>query len=513
MGALSHQLRRSASRTIGGLLTRAIVKVAPPDHRDLEASLLDELYAALLGESLWQRARHAPADLAARYLAFAAKRGRLAALAPRPVGGRIFPRLPKWRDALIDKALSRMCAANPQAGQQRHSVHELAKVEFSVRSGSAGEEQLGRLLALVPSEVRLVRDRDRSRSDRISDPIREALWPAEVLAYVADDVSRFGSATDVDHSNIYAAFIDVYGDSAPDRLHAEVAAYHRLFRKRLDDLVPADRARVEHLCSGRFAAALGDYPAPTPARRLPGEMGGGVSESVVLIGLLCAIGWLIAYAGIIHRGFADATYGMPLAALVANLSWEFIYGFLLDPLGDYFHTSSIFGFLVDAVIGWQAWTYGRDQFPGTLLGRHFGPLFLLSLAVAFPVTYHAFLEFNDSGGEYTGFGINLMMSILYIVMLERRGSPAGQSMYIAVGKWLGSFFAWVAAALTVTTSPSQTWPAGWRQFARDSLRHRSYPLTPLVNVMYGWTFVLDAAYSVLLYRRLRLAGISPWRRF
>lgn len=70
----------------------------------------------------------------------------------------------------------------------------------------------------------MVRDRGRSRSGRISDPIREALWPAEVLAYVADDVSRFGSATDVDRCNIYAAFIDVYGDCAPERLHAEVAA-------------------------------------------------------------------------------------------------------------------------------------------------------------------------------------------------------------------------------------------------------------------------------------------------
>lgn len=512
MGTLS-QLRRSASRTIGGLLTRAIVKVAPPDHRDLEVSLLDELYAALLDPSLWQRARQAPADLAARYLAFAVKRGRLAALAPSPVGGRIFPRLPKWRDALIDKAIGRMCAANPEARQQLRSVYELAQVEFSVRSGSADEEQLGRLLALAPSEVRLVRDRGRSRGDRISDPIREALWPAEVLAYVADDVSRFGSATDVGRSNIYAAFIDVYGDSAPERLHAEVAAYHRLFRKRLDDLVPADRARVEQLCSGRFAAALGDYPAPTPGRRLPGEVGGAVSGSVVLFGLLCVVGWLVAYASIIHRGFVDATYGVPLAALVANLSWEFAYGFLLDPLGDYFHTSSIFGFLVDTVIGWQAWKYGRAQFPGTLLGRHFRPLFLLSLAVAFPVTYLAFLEFNDPDGEYTGFGINLMMSVLYIVMLERRGSPAGQSMYIAIGKWLGTFCAWAATALTVTTSPSRTWPEGWRQFARDSMSNRSYPLTPLINVMYGWTFVLDAVYSVLLYRRLRLAGISPWRRF
>lgn len=70
-----------------------------------------------------------------------------------------------------------------------------------------------------------------------------------------------------------------------------------------------------------------------------------------------------------------------------------------------------------------------------------------------------------------------------------------------------------ATALTVTTSSSRTWPTGWTQFARDALLHRSYPLTPLINVMYAWTFVLDGAYSVLLYRRLRLAGISPWRRF
>ena len=129
------------------------------------------------------------------------------------------------------------------------------------------------------------------------------------------------------------------------------------------------------------------------------------------------------------------------------------------------------------------------------------------------MTYLAFLEFNDPDGEYTGFGINLMMSILYLVMLERRGGPDGQSMYIAVGKWLGTFCAWVATALTVTTPPDRTWPEGWRQFTRDSLQNRSYPLTPLINVMYGWTFLLDAVYGVLLYRRLRVAGISPWRRF
>jgi hypothetical protein len=510
MGTLSDQLRRSASKAVGGLLTRAIVGVGPPAGRDIEAGLMEDVYARLLRESVWRRARQAPGDLAVRYLAFAAKRGRLTASAPDPVGGRILPRLPERRDALIDKALVRLCAT-PRAGRQLRLLQELAEVESAVRGGSTDEQQLGRLLELAPTEVRLVRDRARSRDGRISDSVREALEPAEVLAYVAGEVSRYGSATEPNRSMLYTAFVDVHGDAAPDRLRDEVAAYYRLFLERLDDVPPQDRSRVEELCGRRFAAALGDYPVPTPGR--PAEVGGGVSGSVVLFGLLCVVGWLVAYASIISRGFADATYGVPLPALVANLSWEFAYGFLLDPLGDYFHTASIFGFLIDLVIGWQAWKYGGRQFAGTPAGRHFRPFLLLSLAVAFPVTYLAFLEFNDPDGEYTGFGINLMMSILFLVMLERRGGPDGQSMYIAVGKWLGTFCAWVATALTVTTSPDRTWPAGWRQFIRDSLRNRSYPLTPLINVMYGWTFMLDAVYSVLLYRRLRLAGIPPWRRF
>lgn len=510
MRTVKNQMRRSASAALGGLLTRAIVGVAPPAGRDFEAGLLNEVYAPLLGESLWRRVRQAPGDVAVRYLAFAAKRARLAASAPEPVGGRILSRLPQWRDALIGSALSRLCA-DSRAREQLRLLDKLAEVESAARSGPTDEKQLDCLLELGPTEARLVRDRGCSRSRRMSDAIRDALRPAEVLAYVADDMSRYGSATEPNRSVLYTAFVDVYGDAAPHRLRERVAAYHLLFRERLDDLPTEDRQRIEELCTSRFAAALGDYPPPTPGR--PADMGSGVSGSVVLFGLLCVVGWLVAYLSIISRGFADATYGVPLPALVANLSWEFAYGFLLNPLGDYFHTSSVFGFLVDLVIGWQAWTYGAREFAGTSAGRHFQSFLLLCLAVAFPVTYLSFLEFNDPDGEYTGFGINLMMSILYLVMLERRGGPEGQSMYIAVGKWLGTFCAWVATALTVTTSPERTWPQGWRQFTQGSLGNRSYPLTPLINVMYGWTFVIDAVYSVLLYRRLRLAGISPWRRF
>jgi len=70
------------------------------------------------------------------------------------------------------------------------------------------------------------------------------------------------------------------------------------------------------------------------------------------------------------------------------------------------------------------------DFDVPLVKRYFPVFFCAAVAIAFPVVYLGFLEFNDPDGEYTGFGINLMMSMLFVAMLLRRDSPAGQSMYI-----------------------------------------------------------------------------------
>ena len=86
-------------------------------------------------------------------------------------------------------------------------------------------------------------------------------------------------------------------------------------------------------------------------------------------------------------------------------------------------------------------------------------------------------------------------------------------MYIAVGKWLGTLFAWIATALTVTTSQSNPLPDGFASFVADSLTHDSYPLTRLINVLYLGIFVADVLYIVLLRARLKEARLSPWRRF
>ncbi len=51
----------------------------------------------------------------------------------------------------------------------------------------------------------------------------------------------------------------------------------------------------------------------------------------MLLMLGSGIFWTITYILIIQRGLRDHTYGMPLVALCANISWEFIFSFILPP--------------------------------------------------------------------------------------------------------------------------------------------------------------------------------------
>lgn len=234
---------------------------------------------------------------------------------------------------------------------------------------------------------------------------------------------------------------------------------------------------------------------------------------VIALGTSCVIFWVIAYFGIIWRGFKDRTFGMPIAALAANLSWEAMYSFAIDPLGDYLHILSIPCFFVDLVIAWQCFTWGARDFAHPFIRRNFKLLFAGAIAIAYPMLYYAFYEFRDPLGEYTGFGINLMMSILFVAMLLRRDSVAGQSMYIAIAKWLGTLLAYLATAVQATTTMADPWPDSVWSFVTAALAHDRYPLTPLIHVTYLAIFVIDVLYIYLLYQKMRESKINPFRRF
>ena len=193
--------------------------------------------------------------------------------------------------------------------------------------------------------------------------------------------------------------------------------------------------------------------------------------------------WTAVYVLIIRLGFRDKTYGMPIAALCANISWEFIFSFLY-PHAPPQNFINIIWFGFDLVIVFQMLRFGKFEFA---LPSLFYPAFILGLLVSFGAVLAITVEFNDWDGRYAAFGQNLMMSVLFVAMLLKRQEVRGQSIYIALFKMLG------------TLLPSILF------FLR-------FPNSPLLNFLYMSIFVFDLIYAVLLYAKHRELGINPWRR-
>ncbi|WP_339328983.1 phytoene/squalene synthase family protein [Streptomyces formicae] len=195
---------------------------------------------------------------------------------------------------------------------------------------------------------------------------------------------------------------------------------------------------------------VSDPPSIAAARR---EGASAVSDDVMLsstafnVGIaLCGVFWTVAYVLIIRRASADGTYGMPVVALCANLSWEAISSFTQPPPGFLGPVPFVWLF-IDLVIAWQALRYGPGQFPRTS-ARIFYGMFGLTLVMALTMTFQlnrAFMAYyNDHWGLYAGFAAALMMATLFLFMLYNRASTAGQSVPIAVCMLLGNFCAGAA---------------------------------------------------------------------
>jgi hypothetical protein len=149
--------------------------------------------------------------------------------------------------------------------------------------------------------------------------------------------------------------------------------------------------------------------------------------------------WTLTYLLIIRQGFLHRTYGMPLVALCANISWEFIFAFVY-PHDLPQRAVNVVWLSFDVVILVQLLLYGPREF-ATLPRRLFYAAFALALATAFGAVLTVTLQFDDSDGAYSAFGQNLMMSILFVTMLYSRGSMRGQSVWIAVLKMVGTALA------------------------------------------------------------------------
>jgi hypothetical protein len=221
-------------------------------------------------------------------------------------------------------------------------------------------------------------------------------------------------------------------------------------------------------------------PAEPPVIMQRAEVPDALFLSLLLVQGFC---WIYAYALLIHRGHVDRYLGIPVFAVVLNLTWELTFLFVL-PIPRQQVPINAAWVLLDLFIIRLAFQYGRKDFPG-LSAAAFKRTILLALAYSMLFQILLGWELGDNEGIYGALAINVYMSYAFIDLLRRRRSSAGQSLHIAVAKCVGTF----AAGLMFFC---------W------------YPQRYLLSLLTLTVLVLDVVYIRLLHRQLRAEGASPF---
>ena len=158
-----------------------------------------------------------------------------------------------------------------------------------------------------------------------------------------------------------------------------------------------------------------------------------------ILTLIGGVSWSIVYILVIFRSFRDKTYGMPFWALAFNIAWEFIFSFVLVPATPGLQgTINQVWFALDVVLVLTYVLYGRKEWPPRISKKLFYPYSILVLLVGYLFVYLLSVELDHSQGMYAAFIQNLMMSVLFINMLNNRKSREGQSIGIAFFKMIGT---------------------------------------------------------------------------
>jgi hypothetical protein len=197
---------------------------------------------------------------------------------------------------------------------------------------------------------------------------------------------------------------------------------------------------------------------------------------ILFLTIVSGLAWTVVYIDAIRVGFRDRTYAVPAAALGLNFAWEALYATRSITTG--ISAQGFFNIawgLADVVIVYTFLKFGRSELPAWVTRRLFIGWALLLAVTSFAVQLLFVAEFGwDAASRYAAFLQNLLMSGLFIAMFVARGGSRGQTLLIAVAKWIG------------TLAP--TFVFGW------------YGHSPLILGVGLLCSILDLAYLGLLWR-------------
>ena len=161
---------------------------------------------------------------------------------------------------------------------------------------------------------------------------------------------------------------------------------------------------------------------------------------MLFLTLLSGLAWTLVYTDAIRVGFRDSTYAVPVAALALNFAWEAIYAVhgLTEPFAAQTVVNIVWA-LADRVIVYTYVRFGRSEFSQFVSRAMFVGWGVLFFVASFVVQWLFVVEFDwELAPRYAAFLQNLLMSGLFIAMFVARRGLRGQSLLIAVAKWVGT---------------------------------------------------------------------------
>lgn len=156
----------------------------------------------------------------------------------------------------------------------------------------------------------------------------------------------------------------------------------------------------------------------------------------------------MTYIIIIYKSFKDKTCGMPLFALALNLAWEFTFSFIYPPENLLMaRIMFILWLILDLIILYTFFKYGYEnlKYKNLITKKELNIFAILDIlfSIIFIILFvnDISILYENSIVQASGFIANLqnlIMSILFVNMILNRGNTLGQSIFIAIFKWIGT---------------------------------------------------------------------------
>jgi hypothetical protein len=200
--------------------------------------------------------------------------------------------------------------------------------------------------------------------------------------------------------------------------------------------------------------------------------------------------WVVAYVAVLINVRKNKFVQIPAAAVVANISWEWLWGFFFMPdLG----MAIVWGYrawaILDVFIVIWLFRYGAKQLLTTTGKQYLPYAIVFGLASWFTSLWFFIAEGYDmSMGATSAYIINVMMSAVYIVLIVKHPEIRRFSFTVAWTKGLGTALISVFMFIAPMT----------RYGAPDVPADRTFLLVLCVI-----TFILDVIFVAGFWMRIR----------